>query len=732
MKYIKSGLVLAVMMWICTGAIAQSVAEANGDRNFKRFDFATAADNYKNAVAKAPTNLALKQKLARTYVLIDDHVNAEAMYAQIITMQGADPVNKLYYGLELRANGKYDEAARAFNEYAKAVPGDQRSVELGGGVDKMKSLAVDQKIFEVENLAAQNSADCDMGVSYYKDGIMFSSNRGTDKAVIHQDVWTSKRFFDLYTVRGDQNGSLFETAKIKGKQPDRKFHEGPSIVSADGKELFFTRSNYIKSKTKKDKNDAVVLKIMHADWDDVKQKWTNIKELNIDNDEYSIAHPALSHDGKRLFFVSDMPGGMGETDIYVSYRDANNNWGPAINLGKNVNTPGREMFPFLADDGTLYFSSDDRTGLGGLDVYSSTFASGEWGAVQNLGAPINTTADDFGFIINNKNTNGYFISNRSGGKGSDDIYKFKKNGVTICGTVVDAITKELIPGSAVKLENSDKVIGTKVTDNKGKFCFSALPNKNYKITATKAEYDPNSTSVFTGNANQVIQIPLSKPGNITLNVCVTQAGAGTLEGATVELTNQTTGEKKTCVITAECKCKFDLDPNTEYSICAFKEAPSSKGGYDRPCKKVSTIGKTAPSTIFEALELTYLEENMVFKIENLYYDLDKANIRPDAAIELNKVLAVMNKFPNMEIELSSHTDCRATMKYNDNLSARRAKACVDYLATNGIDPKRIIAVGYGERKLVNGCACEGNVKSNCTETQHQQNRRTEFKILKVK
>jgi outer membrane protein OmpA-like peptidoglycan-associated protein len=225
---------------------------------------------------------------------------------------------------------------------------------------------------------------------------------------------------------------------------------------------------------------------------------------------------------------------------------------------------------------------------------------------------------------------------------------------------------------------------------------------------------------------------MNKLGGIDLYVCVKQNGKGTLEGATVELTNKATGTKKTCLVTADCKCKFNLDPNSDYTMCAYKVADNIKGSYDRPSKDITTKGKVAPASIYETLEMTYLEEDMVIKIDNLYYDVNKWDIRPDAAAELDKVVALMQKFPGMEIELSSHTDCRGSMKSNDELSAKRAKECVEYLVAHGIDSKRMIAVGYGERKLVNGCACEGNVKSECTEEQHQQNRRTEFKILKLK
>ena len=736
MKCIKSTILLILWSVICGSAMAQATTgpAARAQRYMNKFDFAAAAEEFKTAVAKSPNDISLKERLARTYVLMDDHVNAEAIYAQIVKTPLSQAVNKLYYGLELRANGKYDEAAKAFAEYKTLMPDDPRAKELAVSADKVKALADTNKIYTIVNLQDQNSELSDMGATFYKGGIVFSSNRDrSGGAVKHSDVWTGHGFYDLYMVKGDSTSGLQTcTNLIKGKQPNRKFHEGSATFSADGKEMFFTRSNYVKSKTHKSKDKIVKLKIMQATWDSTKQKWTNIRETTLNNNEYSVGHPALSKDGKKLYFISDMPGGLGETDLYVSTRDNANNWGPAVNLGKDINTKGREMFPFISDDGMLYFSSDARTGLGGLDVYSATQTAGKWGDVQNIGSPINSKADDFAYIIDAKNKTGYFTSNRQGGKGDDDIYKFTKTGITLCGTVVDAVTKVLLPGSDVKLMDGDKQIGQKTTGEKGEFCFAALPDKSYKVLAVKKEYEQNSLSFTTGKVNQVIQVPLSKIGGFDLSVCVKQSGAGTLIGATVELTNKSTGVKKTCVITADCKCKFELEPNTDYTICASKESDNAKGGYNKPCKDITTKNKVAPASLYETLEMTYLEENMVIKIENLYYDLNKWNIRPDAAIELNKVLKLMQEFPNMEIELSSHTDCRASMKYNDELSAKRAKSCVDYLITNGIPGKRMIAAGYGERKLVNNCACEGNVKSTCTEEQHQANRRTEFKILKVK
>jgi outer membrane protein OmpA-like peptidoglycan-associated protein/tetratricopeptide (TPR) repeat protein len=722
-----------MLMMLATAAVmAQSAAVKQGDKNFQRFDFVAAADNYRDAVTKDGSNLSYREKLARTYVLLEDHVSAEAQYAAIVKMPGSAPINKLYYGLELRADGRYDEAQKLFNEYLAAMPDDPRAKELAGNTDRVKALLIDSKIYEVANIKALNTDASEMGATYYKDGIVFSSNRGrATGASSHEDAWTSRSFYDLYAVTGTDSSSWAHPLFIKGKQPNRKFHEGSATFSADGKEMYFTRSNYIKSSVKKSKDQIVKLQIMHADWDEAKKQWVNVQPTSLNNNEYNVAHPTLSKDGKKLYFISDMPGSLGETDIYVSDRNGTA-LSPPVNLGKGVNTKGREMFPFSADENTLYFSSDGLTGLGGLDVYSATFTSGKWGNVQNLGVPVNSRWDDMAYIVNAKNNAGYFTSNRDGGQGDDDIYRFTRNGVTICGTVVDAQTKAGLSGAEVKLTEGDNLVAKKLAGDKGDFCFTALPNKKYKISAVGKEYEANSTSVSTGKANQVIQIPLSKTGGFDLAVCVKQTGAGTLEGATVELTNKATGAKKTCVITATCKCTFTLEPETDYTICATKESSNANGSYTHPCKDITTKDKFSPASLYENLDVTYLEKGMTVKIENLYYDLGKWAIRPDAAIELNKVVALMKEFPNMEIELSSHTDCRGTARSNDDLSTKRAKSCVDYLVANGIDKNRMLAVGYGERKLVNKCACEGNVKSTCTDDQHQANRRTEFKILKLK
>jgi outer membrane protein OmpA-like peptidoglycan-associated protein/tetratricopeptide (TPR) repeat protein len=710
-------------------------AIARGDRLFKKFAFPAAVEEYKAALNKDENNIEAKEKLARTYIILNDYASAEPLLESLAKLQNAKANNKLLYGLALRANKKYKEADAVFNEYALLNPSDPRAAELANGLSAVEELLKDNGTHVIEPAVAENSDASDFGVSYYRDNsIIFSSNRGTSAFVGRVDSWTERKYYDLFVSNGGKVTSL-----SKSKVINRKYHEGPATFTKDFSEMIFTRSNILK-KVGKSKDGIVKLKLYSSKYDSVKGKWSKPTELPFNSSEYSVAHPSLSKDGKRLYFISDMPGGYGETDIYVSFKEASG-WGPPMNLGNKVNTPGREMFPFISQDGTLFFSSDSRTGLGGLDIYSASFSNGEWGNVMNLGAPVNSEADDFNYVLDESGKLGYFVSNRIGGKGDDDIYKLQRKGVKICGTVVDAETNLPIQDAKVNMMLVDKIIASKKTDEKGNFCFTADPGKEYKFEASKEKYETNSANIKVALSNPNFAIPLSpakeKPPvaadntakwpdidpskGITLIVCAKERGKGNMAEANVEVQIKETGARKTCLTGKDCKCKFVIESNKEYFISV------SKDGYSTATKTINTKGEKPGTTKLVELTLDQLRQGLTVRLENIYYDLDKWNIRPDAAKELDNLVDILKKYPNMEIELSSHTDSRASDQYNLILSARRAKACVDYLKNKGIDIRRLLAVGYGETKLTNKCA--NGVK--CSEAEHQRNRRTEFKILKM-
>jgi len=418
-------------------------------------------------------------------------------------------------------------------------------------------------------------------------------------------------------------------------------------------------------------------------------------------------------------------------DLYKSIRDKSGNWTAPVNLGPNINTSGDEMFPFIAEDGTLYFASNGHIGLGGLDVFSASPNKDSWNAPENLGYPINTNSDDFGYIIDKPNKNGYFVSNRPGGQGDDDIYKFVKKGIELCGLVYDARTSDPIEGAKVVMYEVKDERGTKLTGKDGNFCFAASPKHVYKFVATKAGYLPNEVTVETADKPVQVKIPMVKEGGINLEVLVLDKKTREpINTANVKLINTATSKEEKQQTNPEGKAYYSLEPNSTYRIEGSKDLPEPDMKYLTVSTTTSTVGKTAPATIYATLELEKVKKGVAIKIENIYYYLDKWFIRPYAAKELDKLVKVMQDNPTMEIELSSHTDCRATIKYNATLSAKRAEAAVQYIASRGISLSRMVAAGYGESRLVNKCACECTFVVPCTEEQHQENRRTEFKILK--
>jgi len=258
-----------------------------------------------------------------------------------------------------------------------------------------------------------NSPYDDYSPSFYKDGFIFSSDRGGVDANKMYDV-TGRPFCDLYfsPSEGDLQHSVSD---LWGGSINTEYHEG------NGNKVYFTRDNYFKRKLTPSSDDIVQLKLFVAERENEEGKWEIVDEIPFNNDDYSVMHPSLSDDGNALYFASTMPGGYGESDLYVSYR-VGSSWGTPENLGPEINSEGRDQFPFIATDGTLYYATDGIAGLGGLDIFKSRLVDGNWASPKNMGAPLNSNADDFGLIMETESRSGYFTSRRAGGSGLDDIY----------------------------------------------------------------------------------------------------------------------------------------------------------------------------------------------------------------------------------------------------------------------------------------------------------------------
>ena len=736
---LKKSLTLMIIFGVLSGMVmAEKPLVRAGDMYYKEFDYRKAIGFYKRALKKDTANLHVLQKMADSYRLINDWASAEPYYGQLANMQNADVMDKLYYAEALRADQKYADAKVYYKMYADLAPNDASVKERMQGIDQVEELSRDKGYYDIQNLKI-NTKFSDFGVSFYKDtGIFFCSNRYEEAFVKHKDEWTHASFLQIYQgYKADSTGQVNTCDLMRGKEPDRKFHEGTTSYNDKMQELYFDRSNYNGKRAFFAADKTVKLKIYKVAWLADKNSWgsESVEAVPFDDKEYSVGHPSLSRDGKTLFFASDKPGGNGGVDLYMCTREIGQPWSAPVNLGPKVNTSGEEMFPFIADDGTLYFASNGHLGLGGLDVYSTSMVKTgtkiSWTEPVNLGYPINTNSDDFGYIISKENKQGYFCSNRPGGQGDDDIYSFTKKGVILNGIVYDAATGLPIQDAQVIMKEEDVEKGKAKSGKDGDFSFPAVPHHKYKFFATHPGYLPAELVVDVKEKPDLVRIPMVAEGGINLEVTVLdKMTRDPLESAKVKLTNLKTNKDEFCSTNKDGKCTFVLDPETNYRLEGSKETGEPDTKYLSVTATQSTMGKKAPATLYSVLELEKVKKGVAIKIENIYYDLDKWYIRPDAAKELDKLVKVLKDNATLEIELSSHTDCRATIKYNQQLSSKRAEAAVAYIASQGIDPKRMIAAGYGESHLVNKCACEGTYVVPCTEEQHQENRRTEFKILK--
>jgi outer membrane protein OmpA-like peptidoglycan-associated protein len=617
------------------------------DLLYDNYSYVEAIKTYERIASKGYKSVDMFGKLGNSYYFNADLVNANKWYRQLFDMgqTNVEPEYYYRYSQTLKATGDYKKADEMLTQFNNLSGNDQRAKIYQKNKNYLEVIKSNSNRYIVAD-AGINSEYYDYGTSFVNDKLVFSSTRknaDTNK----KSQWNTQNFATMYSAVVLSNGSLGTPTKFSDKLTT-KLNEDSPIFTKDGKTIYFTRNNYNDGKQGKDNKKTTLLKIYKASYDG--QDWTNVKELPFNSDQYSVAHPALSPDEKTLYFASDMPGTLGQADIFKVSINNDDTFGSPINLGKTINTPGRETFPFVSANNELYFATDGHPGLGGLDVFVATIKKdGSLEEAMNIGEPINGKTDDFGFIIDSKTKIGYFTSNRAGGKGFDDIYKFTETRSLICkqelvGVITNQTSGLIMPGTKVTLLNSKfEQIATTVSDQGANYSFEVSCGESYYVRGEKQEYETNE---------QKVSIP-------------------------------------------------KISGKTNLPIAFVKKAMEIKVGDD--------LAKT-------------------LNIPIIYFDLSKSFIRPDAALELEKVLDVMKQNPKIKVDIRSHTDCRASTKYNAGLSDRRAKATMAWLVQNGIEQSRLTAKGYGESRLLNKCA-DG---VQCTEEEHQANRRSEFIVVSVK
>ena len=742
-----SGIVLAPVQGQAQSSVSKKYGKTvkKADRSYEFFAYTKAAELYEEAIKETPANLTLIRQLARCYHRLNDPQQTVYWYTQLADSTAAfNAEDKLHYAQALASERRYDEAKEWYAAYGQSTTAQQLVNRKQAAFEELGTFFQDSAFYTIKPLSV-NSEHSDFGPTYLDQGIVYASAREGGSSGKRYE-WYNQVFLDLYYAPFDSLERLGAPQRLN-EEVNTRFHEGPAAFYAGGRQAIFTRNNYFGHRRGKSEDYQMKLKLFTAVREDTAtMEWTDIRPFQHNSEEYSSGHPTVSADGSRLYYVSDRRGGEGGTDIYMC-RWQRNTWGRPVNLGKRINTPGNEMFPFIHPSGALYFASDGHGGLGGLDIYRIDL-NREKAQAYNVGYPINSSRDDFGLITQGDERDGFFSTNRDAGLGNDNIYRFSyrpTEHITMRGVVLAAQDSTPLPMSTVMLQQSPgDTVATIKAGADGTFSFELDREKEYKVTASRSSYHHNKARFSTkrGKARPdslvlYLERPLiandtpgaefkgegqdpslfATPPRVMVRGTVSHRATGkVLPGTTVTLENAATQQQWQFVADAAAQYRFAVRPDQPYRLTADRQQYI---GANQPFSTKDTTGVLTYDLLLDSIEV-----GKVVRLDRIFYDFDRWNIREDAIPELEHLLGALQGYPSMKIELSSHTDVRGTDGYNQYLSSQRAQIVVSYLIAQGIRPDRMVAKGYGETRLVNDC--ENDVP--CSEEQHQENRRTEFTI----
>jgi len=644
----------------CVNGFAQNTKTAKyGDLLFEHLSFSDAIKSYEAAIKRGETSQEVYRNLADAYYNNGMYKDANKWYSKILSSseENSEFVSSdIYfkYVQTLKSESNYEEADKIMDLMSTKFKEDLRVKLYLADKSYLKNLKANSGAFTATLMDRVNTAYSEYGAAMYKGHIIFASsqNRANHYPGIHS--WTNDPFTKLYAAPVYIDGYVGDS-KPFSKSIEGKLNESTPTFSLDGQTMYFSSNNRESLK----KQEGIIRVELYKATLDSKKKWSNIERLPFNVPSSSTAHPALSPDGKWLYFVSDRAGSYGQSDLYrVKILDGGG-FGTPENLGDKINTEGRESFPFISTNNILYFASDGRPGFGGLDIYGVKInEDGTFGDVINLGDSVNSSYDDFAFYLDPNCKFGFMTSNRPGGIGKDDLYFVREiYGIdmelyqSIKGKVYDILSSKPIASAKVTLyDNNHKKVEEIITDESGMYEF------------------------------------VDKVCSVSYTVGVDKSGYNTIELGLPAL-NKSNG----------AELDFGIEGGKGVSIDDLVPGVQIKVGDD----------------LFKVL-----------KLNTIYFDLGKYYIRPDAEKELYKVLEVLRKYPNMRIDVRSHTDVSGSDGFNYLLSQRRAESTVNWLVARGIDRSRLTGRGFGSSMIINECY-KG---VPCPAYKHQENRRSEFVV----
>ena len=732
-----------------------------GNYHFDKESYKKAIERFREVEDK---NLDILRKLGKSYLNLNNLDSSEHYY-KIVAEKTNSSVDWYNYSHLLYMNEKFDQAESIRNKYANSSK--EKRAEIFKSNSAHKELLDNISKVDLINLSI-NTENSDFGAyavrndstdSYYT--LFTSANKSSLKEIKKSKfVKPDQPTYDIFITQLNYPSLEVSSPVSLSGQLSNEYQEGPAIVTKDQKTIYFTRSNNVEAK-----DDALYLSLYSVTKGMI-DKQDSIIPFSINDDHYSVMHPTISNDGRKIFFSSNMPGGYGGLDLYyceilgVQVEKVNGNskklnkLSDPINLGKSINTEGNEVFPYFMNDNILFYSSDGRIGIGGLDIFmAQNYLDSSLLEIDNIGKPFNSSKDDFSFFISQDIKFGFLSSNRSGGKGDDDIYCFKLNlsiseGTDDYYTMVKGETLEVISNSVLSNDFLNDTAKSFLSQNafhkakliskpsNGKIKFNSdgtfiYTPENDRVTVDfftyrilNDQYSNDTISVFIKALDKTVPVAhddhyVIKKGenfsadsiNGTLHNDI-DSGGDIL--STILIDKPLHGE-----LMLKKDGSFTYVPEDYYvESDTFRYAVTDGQYYD-----------TAEVTLTRLV--SGVDIATIIEIEPIYFDVNKSNIRDDAANELLKIVKVMNDYPDMVVELGSHTDCRASQTYNRNLSERRAKSSASFIKERITSPERIYGKGYGESKLKNKCECEGSRIVPCSEEEHQENRRTEFLIIKM-